>query len=140
MDQQLATKTILIIDDQSEFRRIYGNRLASDDRQVLSAGSGALGLEIMHKKHIDIVLLDLLMPDMSGEEVLRAMQADPALKDIPVIIFSIFDQRPKLDELRSLGVQNELIGAKAFLVKGLATPNEVLAEIAKLIGPTSKLV
>jgi len=128
------TKTILIIDDQAEFRRIYGNRLGSDDRQVLSAGSGALGLEIMRKKHIDLVILDLLMPEMSGEEVLHAMQMDPDLKDIPVIIFSIFDQRPKLEELRSLGVKNELIGAKSYMVKGLVTPNEVLTEIKKLTG------
>jgi CheY-like chemotaxis protein len=134
MDEQKTTKTILIIDDQAEFRRIYGNRLGSEDRQVVGAGSGALGLEIMRKKHIDVVLLDLLMPDMSGEEVLREMQADPKLKDIPVIIFSIFDRRPELEQLRSLGVNNELIGAKSYMVKGLVTPNELLAEIKKLGG------
>jgi CheY-like chemotaxis protein len=80
--------------------------------RLISAMRPQLGLELAAEHHPDLILLDLHLPDMPGQEVLRRLQGEPRTADVPVVILSA-DARPSL--IRELLEQ----GARAFLTKPL---------------------
>lgn len=111
-------KRILIIEDDPEVRRLMSLNLAARGYEVREAGSGERGLEILRQIPVDLVLLNLTLPGISGWEVLRELRGDPSLKHIPVIISSLREEEGRA--LRE--------GASAFLPK----PFDIRALIAKV--------
>ena len=118
-------KCILIVDDVEMNREILGD-LLEEDYDILYASDGIETMEMLrsHKEDIDLVLLDLLMPNMSGREVIAEMQVDEDLMSIPVIIITV-DQQAEVDCLR--------IGAMDFLPKPYPDIEIVKARIDKCI-------
>ena len=118
-------KQILIADDIEMNREILGDLLC-DDYDILYACDGAETLEILrsHKDEISLVLLDLIMPKMTGREVIAQMQVEEDLMSIPVIILTV-DQEAELDSLK--------IGAMDFIPKPYPDIDIVKARIAKCI-------
>src|ERR1700690_110316 len=100
---------IFLIED-SKFQRIANGRaLIKAGYDVIHAGDGDEGLRIAREKMPDLILLDMMLPKLSGPDVLRALKADVLVKHIPVVVLS------------GLGQANEtkllMEGAAAFLVK-----------------------
>ena len=120
-----ARKTILIVDDVEMNREILGDLLA-DDYNIAYATDGVEALDILRsrKDEIDLVLLDLLMPNKNGREVITEMQVDEDLMDIPVIFVTV-DQASELDCLK--------IGAMDFIPKPYPDVELIKARIAKCI-------
>jgi CheY-like chemotaxis protein len=85
--------TILIVDDEDEAVQLFARMLAAHERNytVLRATSGARALELMRSRRPDLVLLDLVMPDMTGFEVLAVRKQEPALQDIRIVVTSAQD-------------------------------------------------
>ncbi len=84
----MSSFTILIIDDEEAQRTSVAGFLKKKGFSVLSAGSGTEGVELAASRHVDLVLTDFRMPDITGEEVLRRMKdIDP---DIPVIVITAY--------------------------------------------------
>lgn len=82
-------RTVLIVDDESDLRNCLGDLFEDEGYRVETAADGREGLErVRSLPRPCVVLLDLIMPIMSGNEVHAAMQADPALADIPVIVLT----------------------------------------------------
>ncbi len=79
---------ILVVDDDWDIVRLYTEQLEGMGYRVRRAYSGAEALEFMRRRAPDVVILDLLMPEMSGLDVVAAMKADPALARVPVVIAS----------------------------------------------------
>ena len=79
-------KTILCVEDEPEMIDLMQLILSRRGYQVKGARGGVEGIQLIRELHPDLVLLDLMMPDMDGWEVYQQMKSDPALKDIPVII------------------------------------------------------
>jgi DNA-binding response OmpR family regulator len=79
-------KRVLCIEDEVEMIELIRLILGREEFEVMGAMGGAQGLEVMRKTRPDLVLLDLMMPDMDGWEVYRHMKADKELSGIPVII------------------------------------------------------
>ena len=90
-----AGRTILVIDDDPEARDIVERFLRKDGFEVATAGSGEEGLRFAHKLQPSAITLDVMMPDMDGWSVLRALKADPVLQDIPVVMLTIVDDKSK---------------------------------------------
>ena len=84
----LETGRILVVDDNASNRDLLFRRLSHDGHQVARASSGRRALEILEVEDFDLILLDLLMPDLNGFEVLERLKADERLHDIPVIMIS----------------------------------------------------
>jgi two-component system chemotaxis response regulator CheY len=85
----MSPKTILIVEDDTDIRESLRDAFEDEGYQVRCAANGLEGLEALRKFEApSIVLLDLVMPLMSGNELYAAMQADPKLADIPVIILT----------------------------------------------------
>jgi class 3 adenylate cyclase/CheY-like chemotaxis protein len=83
---------ILVVDDNETNRDVLGRRLEREGYLVSSAENGRLALEMVRSTSYDLVLLDIMMPEIDGYQVLSQMKADPALCDIPVIMISALDQ------------------------------------------------
>jgi adenylate cyclase len=79
---------ILVIDDDSSNRDLLRRRLAHEGHDVLLAASGRQALEVLEHEVIDLILLDLLMPDMNGIEVLETLKSDTRWYAIPVVMIS----------------------------------------------------
>jgi CheY-like chemotaxis protein len=81
-------KTIVVIDDEFGLTDVLADTLSDAGYRVFTAVNGAQGLAVMAEHRPDLVLLDYMMPLLDGPAVLRAMRADPLLKDVPVIMMS----------------------------------------------------
>lgn len=79
---------ILIVDDEPLIRQMLGDVLEEEGYEVLLASSGRTMLTLLETQRPDLILLDVMMPDGNGEDALEAMQAQPRLRDIPVVIVS----------------------------------------------------
>ena len=104
------TARILVVDDVPANVRLLEARLLAEYFEVLTAYSGAEALEACDNGKVDVVLLDIMMPDMDGFEVCRRLKADPATQHIPVVMVTALDQ--VADRVRGLEV-----GADDFLTK-----------------------
>ncbi len=90
------SKKILIVDDEPDVLEVLRKGLAAEGYSVLTANNGRDALMIARDKHPDLMILDVLMPDMPGGAVGLTLQEDPVTKDIPVIFLSCtFSERGK---------------------------------------------
>lgn len=103
---------ILVVDDNNDNCELMSEILKLDSHRVSIAKGGKEGLEIMVREHPDLLLLDLMMPDMSGEDVVRQMKATEALRDIPIILITAL--ATENDRLKGLQ-----LGADDYLTKPL---------------------
>ncbi len=87
-----ASSRILIVDDTSAIRELLSRRLAREGHRIAQADNGASALARIAAEPFDLVLLDLMMPDISGYEVLTQLKTDLRYRDIPVIVISALDQ------------------------------------------------
>jgi class 3 adenylate cyclase len=101
---------ILVVDDNASNRDVLERRLVRDGHQIVTAAAGTAALELVGKDTFDLILLDLIMPEMSGFEVLRRLKAAEHTSHIPVIVISA------LDELDSV-VRCIEAGAEDYLTK-----------------------
>lgn len=102
--------TILIVDDNRVNRLLLGRGLEHEGHTVVFAEHGAEALDLLRGGHFELMLLDVLMPELDGYGVLEELQRDPHLRDIPVIVTS------SLDELDSV-VRCLEMGAEDYLTK-----------------------
>ena len=79
---------ILSIEDDPEMRGLIQLILERKGHRVMGVKRGELGLELLHSLKPDVLLLDLMLPDIDGWEIYRRMKADPELASVPVIIVS----------------------------------------------------
>lgn len=86
------TGLILVVDDLESNRDVLTRRLEREGHHTASAENGEIALEMLRQREFDLVLLDLMMPGMNGFEVLAHMKEDEALKGLPVIMVSAFDE------------------------------------------------
>jgi signal transduction histidine kinase/DNA-binding response OmpR family regulator len=83
--------TVLVIDDDFNMRDALSRMLTKEGFWAAVASNGSEGVKMARSLHPDFITLDLLMPGIDGWEVLAQMKADPVLKDVPVILISMFD-------------------------------------------------
>jgi signal transduction histidine kinase len=102
--------TLLVVDDESTNRDVLSRRLRRQGHTVVTANSGADALAVMRERPFDLVLLDIMMPDMDGYEVLRRLKSDDHLQHVPVVMISA------VDELQSV-VRCIAAGAEDYLAK-----------------------
>lgn len=96
-------KTILLVDDEEDVRGLVELMLAKEDFRLLSARSGNEALRIVQEETIDIILLDLLMPGMSGQDVLKILGRMPSTARIPVVVFTVLESKETMQECLDLG-------------------------------------
>lgn len=113
----MATK-IAIIEDDAAIAQMYRMKFEAEGYVVETAENGKLGLELAQTMLPDMILLDLMMPEMNGDEMLAKLRATDWGKDIKVIILTNMGEQEAPGILRTLGVS-------AFIVKADMTPRQV---------------
>jgi class 3 adenylate cyclase/CheY-like chemotaxis protein len=103
---------ILVVDDNQDNRDMLARRLARQGYEVLTASGGNAALGMLAGAPVDLVLLDVMMPDLDGHAVLQRLKADPALRDIPVLMISALDDMDSVVRCIQLGAEDYL--AKPF--------------------------
>jgi len=101
---------ILVVDDEAPIREYETALLSELGHEVLVAADGAEALELARAQQPHLVLLDIMMPELSGIEVCRQLRADPRTRDIRVIVVSAVDAKRALEE-------SIIAGADDFLAK-----------------------
>lgn len=99
---------ILVVDDMQANRELLTRRLGRDGHVVVEADGGLPALEILAKAEFDLVLLDLMMPDMNGFEVLCRLKNDPAARHMPVIMISALDEIDSIVRCIQAGAEDYL--------------------------------
>ena len=105
-----SAKKILVVEDNLEMRNIISIRLEINGYKVISAEDGQQALDITKKENPDLLILDLMLPKITGFEVCRMLKFDDKYKKLPIIILSALDQQDD----REKAVQS---GADAYFIK-----------------------
>jgi signal transduction histidine kinase len=106
----MKNPSLLIIDDNDTARQTLTALLAGSGYQIYTASSGAEGIASADNLHPDVILLDVMMPEMDGFEVCRILRKDPQQSEVPIILVTALDDR----ESRLMGLE---AGADDFLTK-----------------------
>jgi signal transduction histidine kinase/DNA-binding response OmpR family regulator/HAMP domain-containing protein len=124
-----ATGVLVVEDDPDQLASISA-ALAEPNWQIVEAGNGRVGLERMRDSPPDVIVLDLMMPEMDGFEFMAKLQANPDWQDIPVFVVTALDLSEQ--DRRRLNV-----GIEKIFSKGHFTPRDLAARIRGMLGETS---
>lgn len=119
-------KKILIIEDQEIFVEMFGDKLKQDGFQVFSAKNGAWGVKEALEKDFDLLIVDMVMPAMSGEEVIAKLKLEEKTKNLPIIVLSASVDPETQARVEQMGIQT-------FLVKTWITPSDLSKEVKRLL-------
>lgn len=121
---------VLVVDDVQIFRDVVSHALTGVGHQTVCAGDGVSALEALRTRHVDLVLLDLAMPNMNGLEFLRRLRADRQHAHVPVVVVSALSQAPQVEAAIALGVQARLLKSRFSLRELVQTVNELTEQRA----------
>ncbi|MBL4905818.1 MAG: response regulator, partial [Sneathiella sp.] len=99
---------ILVVDDMEANRDLLSRRLSRDGHDVATANGGVQAMQMLQEEDFDLVLLDLMMPDLNGFEVLARMKADERLRDLPVIMISALNEMDSVVRCIEAGAEDYL--------------------------------
>jgi len=133
---QNTTKKIVIVEDDPSLADIYKTRLELLGYQCSVAGDGIAALYFIHTLHPDLVLLDLMVPDIAGDEILRRMRASKWGKDIPVYVISNLNETDAPAGLRELGIVGYTV--KATMTNDML--DQIVNQILKPAGQTEDVM
>ncbi len=119
-------KSILLIEDDPFIADIYLTKLREFDFTVEVVNDGGKALKKIKTQKPHLILLDIVLPNINGWDILKKIKKDDQLKDIKIMILSNLDQ--KLEIEKGLG-----FGIDKYLVKAYYTPSEVVQEIKKIL-------
>jgi DNA-binding response OmpR family regulator len=122
---------LLVVEDDAFLQKILVAKFAKEGFAISTASDGKEGLDAIKKDRPDLVLLDLIMPNMDGFDVLYSLQSDAALKAIPVVVLSNLAQDEDVKRAKDLG-------AVDFLVKGDLAINELVRKVKETFARVRK--
>ena len=124
-------KRILIVDDDQDIVKLVEDRLEDNNYEVICANDGDDGINKAKQQQPDLIIMDIIMPGMSGGDAVRLLKADGQTKNIPIIFLTAaVADISKGQEIKTVNVDGQFLPAiaKPF------NPSELLFEIKKLIG------
>lgn len=124
-------KVILLAEDDRFLAKTLVNELTRDGLDVVHVHNGDQAIGALKGSKIDLVVLDLMMPQKNGFELLAEKKLDKSIADIPVIVLSNLDQDSDREKALNLG-------AKAYLVKAHNSLQEIVAQVLEHLAASSK--
>jgi DNA-binding response OmpR family regulator len=122
----MAKKNILVVDDNATIASIVREALKNEGYSVTCAHSGEEALDHLDGQTVDLIILDVLMPQMDGFEVLRRVKASPKTISIPVIMLTVNDKHDDVLEAYKLG-------AECYITKPFR-PRELIHNVQLVLG------
>ena len=121
------TKIMLVEDDKS-LREIYGIRLLAEGYEIKSAGDGEEALAMAVKEHPDLIISDVMMPKISGFDMLDILRSTPETKDVKVIMMTALSSEDQRTRGESLGANRYLVKSQVGIEDVVRAVHEVLAD------------
>ena len=120
-------KKILYIEDDPILQKTLGRKLKVEGFKVISALDGREGLMLVQKERPDLVLLDLILPQMGGVEFLKELRKNEKTKDIPVVVLTnVSKEIEKIQQILELGI-------RGYLVKSEYSLEEIVEKIKEFL-------
>jgi len=121
-------KSVMIIEDDETLVSMYKEKLKNEGFRVLTVTDSKLAMQRV-RQGADLILLDILMPNLNGFEVLKRIKSDAATKNVPVIVLTNIGSE-SIDNDRKLAIS---LGAVDYMIKSLNTPETVVKRIKEII-------
>lgn len=118
---------IAIIEDDQVISQMYRMKFEATEFEVAVASDGESGVSLVEKFKPDLILLDLQMPRVTGDEALEKIRSKPAFKNTPVIILTNLGEEEAPKRLRELGIHS-------YIVKADLTPRQVVERVKEALG------
>ncbi len=122
----MNNKNILLIEDDLFIKQMYVNKIEDLGIKVYASSNLEESTTILEKNRIDLILLDLVLPNISGFEILKLFKKNTRFKDIPIIVLSNLSSQVDVNQAFELG-------ATDYMVKSNYTPAEVMRTIKKYL-------
>ncbi|HLP43756.1 MAG TPA: response regulator [Candidatus Nanoarchaeia archaeon] len=122
----LAGKKVMWVEDDQFLSDLISRKLNHQGCRLLYSRTGEDALKILETETPDIIILDLLLPGISGFDVLEKAKADPRVKDVPVVILSNFSQNNEVERAKKLG-------ATKFLIKASIVLDDLVHELVAIL-------
>lgn len=119
-------KTILSVEDDKFLSSLVARKLSAAGYKMVHAVNGEEALKLVDEQRPVLILLDILLPEMSGFEVLEKLKSNPSTRDIPVILFSNLSQKEDIEK----GLK---LGAEKFIVKATVVLDDIVKEIEGIL-------
>ncbi|HEV8292940.1 MAG TPA: response regulator [Tepidisphaeraceae bacterium] len=116
--------TVLVVEDSSVAREVVMKILEREGYNVVGAGNGLEALDCLHSAIPDLVLLDVMMPEMDGMTLLQEMRDEPQYRELPVILLTALSDEARMKKARELGVRE-------YLVKTRFSYDELVDQVGK---------
>lgn len=123
----MAKKKIAIVEDDLAISQMYRLKFEAEGYEVAVGENGQVGLEVIESFQPDVVLLDMMMPLMNGDEVLRNIREQDWGKEMPVLILTNMGKEEASKSLEGLGVHS-------YIVKAEMTPKQVAERVQEVLG------
>lgn len=118
---------ILLIDDDEALLTIFGTALKKDGFEVVTASDGASGIEKAKADTFDLILVDQILPDIRGNDIVKTLKADEKTKATPLMILSNFGQNELIQE--AIGA-----GALDYILKYQIEPADLVTKVKGVLG------
>jgi DNA-binding response OmpR family regulator len=119
-------RKLLIVDDEDGVRALVRMTLNSDNYQIMEAREGQHALDLARSAHPDLILLDVMLPDLSGIEICRTLKADPTMSSTTIVMLTAKAQQTDLGEA-------EHAGADGYFTKPFS-PIALLQKVESILG------
>lgn len=119
-------KRVLIIEDEVALLYALQSRLSLEGYEVEAVSTGKRGIKALQEKKFDLLILDIILPDLNGFDILKQVKGDPKTKELPCIIVSNLGNKKDMDHGISLG-------AKDYLAKSEYNLEEIIKKIKSLL-------
>lgn len=123
--------TLLLVEDDALLTRLYQKRFTKDGHTVITARDGEEGLELIGKEQPDLVLLDIMMPKLSGLEMLERIKANPETRSVPVVVLT--NLAGEEEQARAFE-----LGAVAYIVKSSHDPVQIAAKVHEILAASTR--
>lgn len=117
---------ILVIEDDSFLQSLEANKLTKEGFEVITASTGDDGIKKINEPGVSLILLDLMLPNFDGFDILKKVREQESTKSLPVIVFSNLSEESAMQKAESMG-------ATKFMVKSNFTLEELVAEIKNIL-------
>lgn len=122
---------VLIVDDELAVASVFETALKTAGFDVRIAGDGTNGISLAQTEPFDVILLDQMLPDQSGNEVLKTIRADGVNTKTPISMLSNFSNDVTVNEAKSLGAQD-------YIMKYEVSPDQLIGKVNGLMVPITK--
>lgn len=116
----------MIVEDDMSLREIYSIRLTAEGYEVISAGDGEEALAVAVREKPDLIISDVMMPKISGFDMLDILRSTPEIKDIKVIMMTALSSEDQRQRGESLGADKYLVKSQVGIEDVVNTVHEVL--------------